>query len=144
MRDADELMLITSQGKIVRMGLTDMRIIGRATQGVRFIALREGDKLVSVARVVSDDNTQGELDMPPGDEDEPDSKLFRPQNTGIGDEEAEEEEIVNEEEEEEIVDEEAGAEGEEDADEEEAEHLDDEEESDEESDDEEREQEEEE
>jgi DNA gyrase subunit A len=108
MRDADELMLITLQGKIVRMGLTDMRVIGRATQGVRFIALREGDKLVSVARVVSDDNTQGELDMPPGDEDEPDSKLFRPQNTGIGDDEAREGEEV-EEEEEEIVDEEADA-----------------------------------
>jgi len=110
MRDADELMLITLQGKIVRMGLTDMRIIGRATQGVRFIALREGDKLVSVARVVSDDNTQGELDMPPGDEDEPDNKLFRPQATGIGDEaEIEEEEIENEEEEGEVVDEEADA-----------------------------------
>ena len=109
MRDADELMLITLQGKIVRMGLTDMRIIGRATQGVRFIALREGDKLVSVARVVSDDNTQGELDMPPGDEGEPDSKLFRPQDTGIGDEEEAPEGQEIEEEEEEIVDDEADA-----------------------------------
>jgi DNA gyrase subunit A len=106
MRDADELMLITSQGKIVRMGLTDMRVIGRATQGVRFIALRETDKLVSVARVVSDDNTQGELDMPPGDEDEPDSKLFRPQDTGIGDDEEARQGQEVEEEEEEIIDEE--------------------------------------
>jgi DNA gyrase subunit A len=101
MRDADELMLITLQGKIVRMGLADMRIIGRATQGVRVIGLREGDKLVSVARVVSDDNTQGELDMSIGGEGEDDAKLFRSQATSIGDEEE-----VQEQAEEEIVDEE--------------------------------------
>jgi len=75
MRDADELMLITSQGKIVRIGLSEMRVIGRATQGVRVIALRKGDKLVSVARVVSDDNTQGALDMAPGDEESSDHML---------------------------------------------------------------------
>jgi hypothetical protein len=113
------------------MGLTDMRVIGRATQGVRFIALREGDKLVSVARVVSDDNTQGELDMPPGDQGEPDSKLFRPQATGIGDDEEARQGQEVEEEEEDLVNDEEDAEGEEDADEEEAKHLDDEEEGDE-------------
>jgi len=106
MRDADELMLITLQGKIVRMGLADMRIIGRATQGVRVIGLREGDKLVSVARVVSDDNTQGELDMSIGGEGEDEAKLFRSQATSIPDEEEVEEE------EEEIIDEEAEDEGE--------------------------------
>ncbi|MGB2824354.1 MAG: DNA gyrase subunit A, partial [Phycisphaerae bacterium] len=52
MRDADELMLITQQGKIVRTGLGDIRVIGRATQGVRVIGLKPGDLLVSVARVV--------------------------------------------------------------------------------------------
>jgi len=75
MRDADELMLITSKGKVVRIGLSEMRVIGRATQGVRVIALRKADKLVSVARVVSDDNTQGELDMAPGEDKTPDPKL---------------------------------------------------------------------
>ncbi len=75
MRDADELMLITSRGKIVRIGLSEMRVIGRATQGVRVISLKKADKLVSVARVVSDDNTQGELDMAPGDENPADPKL---------------------------------------------------------------------
>jgi DNA gyrase subunit A len=138
MRDADELMLITLQGKIVRMGLADMRIIGRATQGVRVIALREGDRLVSVARVVSDDNTQGELDMSIGGEGEDGAKLFRSQDTSIPDEEEVEEE------EEEIADEEGLDEETEDEGEEEDDLVDDEEESDEESDDEEREQEEEE
>jgi DNA gyrase subunit A len=66
-RDSDELMLITQNGKIVRMGLGDVRIIGRATQGVRLITLRDGDKLVSVARVVSEDNSQGHLRMEAGE-----------------------------------------------------------------------------
>jgi len=52
-RDADELMLITQNGKIIRTGLGDIRTIGRATQGVRIISLRPGDKLVSIARVVT-------------------------------------------------------------------------------------------
>jgi len=53
--DRDELMLITQNGKIVRIGIGDIRSIGRATQGVRIISLKSGDKLVSIARVVTDD-----------------------------------------------------------------------------------------
>ena len=55
MRDADELMLITQNGMIVRTGMDQIRTIGRATQGVRVISLREGDRLVSVARVVAEE-----------------------------------------------------------------------------------------
>jgi DNA gyrase subunit A len=63
MREQDELMLITYQGMIVRTGLDKMRMIGRATQGVRVIALKPNDKLVSVARVATEDDTQGTLPM---------------------------------------------------------------------------------
>jgi len=70
-RDADELMLITLNGKVVRTDLREMRIIGRATQGVRVISLRPGDRLVSVARVVADDNTQPELPLDAGEEAAP-------------------------------------------------------------------------
>ena len=66
MRDADELMLITSGGMIVRTGMDDMRIIGRATQGVRIISLKEDDRLVSVARVAGDDSGQAKLPLGPG------------------------------------------------------------------------------
>jgi len=52
-READEMMLITQKGKVVRTGVSDIRAIGRATQGVRIITLRGGDKLVSLARVVT-------------------------------------------------------------------------------------------
>jgi DNA gyrase subunit A len=108
MRDADELMLITQGGKIVRIGLADMRVIGRATQGVRMIALREGDKLVSVARVVSDDNTQGELDLKVGEELGADRALFA--ESGISDDEEIEE--LDEEELDEIDEDEEGGDGE--------------------------------
>ncbi len=53
-RDSDELMLITEGGMVVRIGVGELRTIGRATQGVRLIHLREGDNLVGVARVVAE------------------------------------------------------------------------------------------
>ena len=49
--DEDELMLITQQGKVLRMVTQDLRTIGRATQGVRLIEMEEDDKVVSVARL---------------------------------------------------------------------------------------------
>jgi DNA gyrase subunit A len=50
-RDEDELMLITEQGKILRMVTRDVRTIGRATQGVRLIGVDEEDRVVSIARL---------------------------------------------------------------------------------------------
>jgi len=62
-RETDELMLITLNGMVIRTGLSELRTIGRATQGVRLIALKPGDKLVSVARVVADDSSQAQLPL---------------------------------------------------------------------------------
>jgi DNA gyrase subunit A len=62
--DDDELMIISQQGKILRMVASDVRAIGRATQGVRLIGMEEGDQVVSVARLAEregDENgTNGE------------------------------------------------------------------------------------
>jgi DNA gyrase subunit A len=44
-------MLITKDGQIVRTKVDQISVVGRNTQGVRCIALNEGDKLVSVARI---------------------------------------------------------------------------------------------
>ena len=52
---ADELMLITQQGKILRMVATDLRPIGRATQGVRMIEIDEQDRVVSLAKLIETD-----------------------------------------------------------------------------------------
>jgi DNA gyrase subunit A len=47
----DQLMLISNKGKIIRMRIKDIRIIGRNTQGVRLIELEEGERVVSLARL---------------------------------------------------------------------------------------------
>jgi DNA gyrase subunit A len=49
--DDDELMLISQQGKVLRMVARDIRTIGRATQGVRLIDMEPDDRVVSVARL---------------------------------------------------------------------------------------------
>jgi DNA gyrase subunit A len=54
-RDTDALMLITAQGMTIRMAMGDVRVIGRATQGVRLINLDKGDKLVSATTVEPED-----------------------------------------------------------------------------------------
>ncbi len=59
--DPDELMLITQKGIIVRISIKSITTIGRATQGVKLINLDKGDKLVDVARVVSEEK-QGEME----------------------------------------------------------------------------------
>ncbi len=50
--DDDDLMIITDGGKIIRLRVNDLSIIGRNTQGVRLINLDEQEKLVGVARAV--------------------------------------------------------------------------------------------
>lgn len=47
----DQLMLITNPGKIIRLRVKDIRIIGRNTQGVRLIGLEGGERVVSLARL---------------------------------------------------------------------------------------------
>ena len=54
---SDALMLVTEQGKMIRMDVSDVRVIGRATQGVRLINLDKGDKLVSATTVEPEDES---------------------------------------------------------------------------------------
>ena len=49
--EEDQLMMITNIGKIIRLRIKDIRVIGRNTQGVRLIELEEGERVVSVARL---------------------------------------------------------------------------------------------
>jgi DNA gyrase subunit A len=55
----DELMLISQQGKILRMVSSGIRAIGRATQGVRLLGVEEGDQVVSVARLAEKEDEEG-------------------------------------------------------------------------------------
>ena len=54
--EKDALMLITAKGKMIRMQVSDIRVISRVTQGVRLIDLDEGDKLVSATTVEPEDD----------------------------------------------------------------------------------------
>ena len=56
----DEVLLITQQGKVLRMVARDTRPIGRATQGVRLIGIDADDRVVSVARLVEREGDAGE------------------------------------------------------------------------------------
>jgi DNA gyrase subunit A len=56
----DEIIIIASSGKVIRMQAKNISLIGRATQGVRLIDLADDDKVVSVARVVEKDDEDGQ------------------------------------------------------------------------------------
>ena len=57
-QEADELLLITQQGMILRMQTNDVRAIGRATQGVRLIDIEGDDRVVSIARLVEKEDDE--------------------------------------------------------------------------------------
>jgi DNA gyrase subunit A len=48
-------MMVTRNGQIVRTAASGISVIGRATQGVRCISLRDGDQLVACAKVPTDE-----------------------------------------------------------------------------------------
>ncbi|MEY2971168.1 MAG: hypothetical protein RL738_9 [Bacteroidota bacterium] len=49
--DEDDLMITTKRGIMIRMAASDLRVMGRATQGVRLINLKSGESIASVAKV---------------------------------------------------------------------------------------------
>ncbi len=53
--DSDELVIITTGGMVIRQAVKDLRIMGRNTQGVRLIKLKEGDDIADIARVIPED-----------------------------------------------------------------------------------------
>jgi len=57
----DEIMLITSVGKIIRMKMDSLRIIGRNTQGVKLVNLEPGEKVVDIARVAEPSSDDDEV-----------------------------------------------------------------------------------
>ncbi|NTU59245.1 MAG: DNA gyrase subunit A [Chlorobiaceae bacterium] len=60
--DEDDLIIITTNGIVIRQHVSDIRLIGRNTSGVRLIRLNSGDKISATARVPkSDDDTASEF-----------------------------------------------------------------------------------
>jgi DNA gyrase subunit A len=77
--DDDELMLISQQGKILRMVSRGVRAIGRATQGVRLIGVDEGDQVVSLAKLAEREEDENGSEAPPP----PESPEGPPENGGV-------------------------------------------------------------
>ncbi|HLV52593.1 MAG TPA: DNA gyrase subunit A [Cryomorphaceae bacterium] len=64
--DNDDLMIINKSGITIRMNVSDLRVMGRATQGVRLISLRNGDEIAAVAKIeVSEEDRQNTKEIDP-------------------------------------------------------------------------------
>lgn len=82
----DALMVVTEGGQTIRIGLQEMRVLSRVTQGVRLITLAEGDRLMSVARLDAEEDEDGE------GEERPESSAVMPdaEDTAVSAEDTEE------------------------------------------------------
>jgi len=62
--DADDLMIINKSGLTIRMEVSDLRVMGRATQGVRLINIKGNDSIAAVTKVIREeqviDETEGD------------------------------------------------------------------------------------
>ncbi len=62
--DEDEILMMTARGKLQRISCSDIKPIGRNTQGVRIMSLDDDDTLAAVVRVPRDESDSEELDTP--------------------------------------------------------------------------------
>jgi len=58
--DEDDLMIINKSGIAIRMAVEDLRVMGRATQGVKLINLKGNDSIAAVAKVMKEEDDEGE------------------------------------------------------------------------------------
>ncbi len=58
--DADDLMIINKSGLTIRMAVSDLRVMGRATQGVRLINIKGNDSIAAVTKVMREENDGSE------------------------------------------------------------------------------------
>ncbi|SDN03646.1 DNA gyrase subunit A [Kriegella aquimaris] len=61
--DSDDLMIINKSGIAIRMSVEDLRVMGRATQGVRLINLKDNDSIAAVAKVMKDEDDLSEAEV---------------------------------------------------------------------------------
>ena len=65
--DADDLMIINKSGIAIRMAVEDLRVMGRATQGVKLINLKGNDSIAAVAKVMHDEDSVDEEEESTGE-----------------------------------------------------------------------------
>ena len=71
--DENDLMIINKSGIAIRLAVDELRVMGRATQGVRLISLRGKDSIAAVCKVPKSEDEQTEGDAPEGDAPEGDA-----------------------------------------------------------------------
>ncbi len=64
--DADDLMIINKSGIAIRLSVEELRVMGRATQGVRLINLKGKDSIAAVAKVMNDDEDIDDAELVAG------------------------------------------------------------------------------
>ncbi|MBD1428526.1 DNA gyrase subunit A [Sphingobacterium litopenaei] len=60
--DNDDLMIINKSGIVIRIGVDTLRVMGRATQGVRLITLKENDEIASITKVAREEEEELEIE----------------------------------------------------------------------------------
>jgi DNA gyrase subunit A len=98
--DADDLMIINKSGLTIRMAVEDLRVMGRATQGVKLINIKGKDSIAAVTKVMKDDEKEVILDED-GNEIEVEIERVKPvlevlEDDGVTDEDDEDEDEVEE------------------------------------------------
>jgi DNA gyrase subunit A len=86
--DKDGLMIINKSGIIIRLAISELRVIGRATQGVRLINMKETDEIAAVSKVEveevieTDETLSSENPIGENGNDSPDASLGNTENDG--------------------------------------------------------------
>ena len=57
-RDDDSIMLITDSGRVIQIPVVNIRVTGRNTMGVTLMRVEDGERIVSIARVVDDEESE--------------------------------------------------------------------------------------
>jgi DNA gyrase subunit A len=100
--DADDLMIINKSGLTIRMAVEDLRVMGRATQGVKLINIKGKDSIAAVTKVMKDDEKEVILDED-GNEIEVEIERVKPvlevlEDEGVTEEDEDEDDEVEEDE----------------------------------------------
>lgn len=61
--DKEDLMIITNKGQVIRMRISGISLLGRNTQGVRLIKVKEGEHVVAVEKICEEEDVEGEADV---------------------------------------------------------------------------------
>ncbi len=99
--DADDLMIINKSGLTIRMAIEDLRVMGRATQGVRLINLKGKDSIAAVTTVMKDDAEEVEVDEDGNvitviERVKPDMEVLEDDGTAEDDDDSDDEEVEDE------------------------------------------------